>query len=160
MKPTTWRLLLSVVVVSAALGWAVFRVWQAARSELPNVPWSAPLVIGLFAVAVFFTALRLRPRLQRRPGHKPLHPLVAARYAALALATSRTGAVIVGVYGGYLALVLTNLETDYRRRAALAAGTCILAGAALVGAGLLLERECKLPPEPPEEGKAAGGAGG
>jgi len=93
MKPTTWRLLLGTVAVSAALGWAVFRVWESTRSELPNLPWSAPVVIGVFAVAVFFTALRLRPRLQRRPGHKPLHPLVAARYAALALATSRTGAV-------------------------------------------------------------------
>lgn len=157
MKPTTWRLLLGVVAVSAALGWAVFRVWESARSELPNVPWSAPVVIGVFAVAVFFTALRLRPRLQRRKGHKPLHPLVAARYAALALATSRTGAVLVGVYGGYLAIVLTDLETDYRRRAAFAAGACVLAGAALVGAGLLLERECKLPPEPPEDAKPVGG---
>ena len=43
-------------------------------------------------------ALALRPRLRGRPGHDPVNPIVAARFAVLALACSRAGALFVGVY--------------------------------------------------------------
>jgi len=151
VKPTKIRMLLAVAVVAGLLSWSLARAWAARSGTVPQVPWSAAVVIGVFAAAVLAAAAFLRPRLRRRPGHRPLHPLVAARFAVLALASSRAGAALIGLYGGFAVSVLDDLDTDYRRRLAVVAGVCVAAGVLLTVAGLVLERVCRLPPDEPED---------
>lgn len=71
-------------------------------------------------------------------------PLVAARTAALALAASRTGALIGGFYLG-IALGLLGVRDTPTGSASLGAAVAsVLACAVLVGAALWLEHLCRL----------------
>jgi hypothetical protein len=111
------------------------------------VPWSVPVVMGVLALAVLAWARGTRARLAHKPGTKPMPPLVAARTAALALATSRTGAVVGGFYTG-VALGLSqywSANADARIMIVAALLTA-LASLGLVLAGLFLERVCRIPP--------------
>jgi hypothetical protein len=150
MKPTTWRLLVAIALVSGVISWAVLRVWTNGRGALPEVPWPTAVVIALFGLSVLFSALRLRPRILRREGHRPVEPMVSARFGVLSLASSRAGALFIGVYGGFLAIALTDLTIDYRRHIAIVSGLCVLSAGVLVAAGLVLERVCRVPPPDPE----------
>jgi Protein of unknown function (DUF3180) len=156
VRATTWRLLVAIAGVSGLLSWGLLRAWTNHLGALPEVPWPTAVVIAVFGVAVLLSALLLRPRIQtprlaNKDGHKPLEPLVAARFGVLSLASSRAGALFVGGYGGFLALALSDLTIDYRRHIALVAGLCVLAGAVLVTGGLVLERTCRLPPSEDEK---------
>ncbi len=151
MRATTWRLLLAIAGVSGLLSWGLLRAWTNNIGALPEVPWPTAVVIAVFGLAVLASALLLRPRIRRAQGHRPLEPLVAARFAVLSLASSRAGALFVGGYGGFLALALGDLTTDYERHIALVSGLCVLASCVLVAGGLVLERTCRLPPSDTDE---------
>jgi hypothetical protein len=151
VRATTWRLLVAIAAVSGVLSWGLLRAWTNHLGALPEVPWPTAVVIAFFGVAVLLSAFFLRPRIRHADGHKPLEPLVAARFGVLSLASSRAGALFVGAYGGFLALALSDLTIDYRRRIALVAGLCVLAGVILVTGGLVLERTCRLPPPTDDE---------
>ena len=150
MRATTWRLLVAIAFVSGVLSWTVLRVWTNDTGNLPEVPWPTAVVIALFGVSVLFSALVLRPRIRHKEGTRPVEPLVSARFGVLSLASSRAGALFIGVYGGFLAIALTDLTVDYRRHIALVSGLCVLAAGVLVAAGLVLERICRLPPPDPD----------
>lgn len=149
MRPTTWRLLLGLAAIGFVLTWAVLTVGQSRTGTIPDVPWPSAVVLGVFGGAVLVVALALRPRLRGRPGHDPVNPIVAARFAVLALACSRAGALFVGVYAAFLALALTDLSIPYRRHLALVSGACLLGALLVLVAGLLLERLLRLPEPPP-----------
>ena len=151
MRSTTWRLLLAIAAVSGLLSWGLLHAWTNNVGALPDVPWPTAVVIAVVAAAVLISAVRLRPRIKHQEGHRPLDPLVAARYAVLSLACSRAGALFVGGYGGFLGLALGDLSVDYRRHVAVVSGLCVLASCLLVAAGLVLERACRLPPPDPDD---------
>jgi hypothetical protein len=156
VTPTRVRLLVGVALVVGLLTWAVLRVVEARSGSLPDVPWTVPATLALLAAAMFVTVLTLRPRLRRRPGAKPLPPLVAARFAALALASSRAGAAVAGAYLGFAAVLAGDLEVAYNRERAISALLAAAASGALVVAALFLERACRIP-EPPPDDRPGGG---
>jgi len=151
MTPTTWRILAAIAVPAAALGWAVTRLVDAYASRAIAVPWSLPVVmLGLAGVLALWTR-SVRARLAGKPGTTPVPPLLAARTAALALAGSRTGAVVGGFYAGVLLGLVPGRESDYVRTLLLAAGLTVVGSVLLVVVSLWLERVCRLPDPPPGE---------
>jgi hypothetical protein len=148
MQPTRLRLLAGVGVISAAFGWGVVQIVDAWFGRLVPVPWLAAGALWLVAGAVAYWAFTSRPRLQHRPGAKPLPPLVAARTAALALAASRIGALVAGFYAGIAAGMTTKLATASGLQIFWAATAAALGGLALVAAALWLEHICRLPVGP------------
>lgn len=146
MKATTWRLLVAVAVLSFAISWGFLKVWISRGADVPRVPWASALVIGLVGLTVLVAALVLRPRLRRKDGHKPLDPLVAARFAVLSQASSRGGAVFLGAYGALAVSALPNFSIDSWHALAIVCAACVLASILLIVGGLLLERACRLPP--------------
>jgi hypothetical protein len=144
MRPTSLRLLFVTALVGFGVGFLGARFWDLQTGAPPAVPWAAPLTLLLLAVAFALAAWILKPRIQRRPGHRPLDPFTAARTAVLALAGSRTGAAVTGVYLGYVGFLLLDLANDYRRRMVLIAAIAALAGVALAAAALWLERICRI----------------
>jgi hypothetical protein len=151
VRPTTWRLLVGTILVAGAVTWGFLHVWTDGYGALPDVPWPSAVVLAVFGGAVLVAAVTLRPRLKGREGHRPVPPIVAARFGVLSLASSRVGALFAGVYGGFLATAVTDLTIPYRRHVAIVSGACVLAALLLMTAGLVLERVCRLPPPPDEE---------
>lgn len=157
MRPTRLRLLLGVAVVVGVLVWGALRAWQERYGSLPDVAWTTPAALGLAAGGVLVTALVARPRLRRAPGTRPVPPLVAARLAALALASSRAGAAAAGAYAGFGVVLLGELDTEYGRDRAVVVAAAIVASMVLVGAALLLEHACRIR-EPDDESGRPGGS--
>jgi hypothetical protein len=151
VKPTSVRMLLLVAALVAAAGW-VFANWVDSRARLPAIPWLAVAVIWVVAGFVGAWALVARRRLKPDAGAERMAPLVAARTVALALAGSRTGAVIFGLYGGIALRLLQETGVAAGRERLLAAALASLGGLVLAGLSLWLERICRLPEEPDEGG--------
>jgi hypothetical protein len=144
MHPTSLRLLAATAAVGIAVGFVGARFWDLQTGAPPAVPWAAPLTLVLLAVGFATAAWTLKPRIQRRPGHRPLDPFTAARTAVLALAGSRAGMAVAGVYLGYAGFLLLDLVNDYRRHMVLIALVAAAAGVALAAAALWLERVCRI----------------
>ncbi|MCZ3389411.1 MAG: DUF3180 domain-containing protein [Actinomycetia bacterium] len=155
MHPTSWRLLLATGAIGFAVGFLGARFWDLWTGSPPAVPWAAPLMLFVLAVGFVVAAWTLRPRIQRREGYRPLDPFVAARTAVLALAGSRTGAAVAGVYLGYAGFLLLDLVNDYRRRMVIIALAAAAAGLAMAAAALWLERICRVKGDDDEPGGQA-----
>jgi hypothetical protein len=149
MRPTRIRDLVAVFIVIA------FGMWLLADMlyrRLPAFPPSAPLSLFLIAVFEGYTSVAIRARLDGRPRTKPIMPIIVARYAALAKASSLAGAIAAAVWTGFLvyaALHRDEVRTAGRDIAVSALGA--LAGVLLVVVALRLEGACRIrrPPEPP-----------
>lgn len=144
MRPTSLRLLVVTALVGFGVGFVGARFWDLQTGAPPAVPWAAPLTLLILAAGFALAAWVLKPRIQRRPGHRPLDPFTAARTAVLALAGSRTGAAVAGVYLGYAGFLVLDLVNDYRRRMVVIALIAAVAGVALATAALWLERVCRI----------------
>jgi hypothetical protein len=151
MRPTRAAALVALVLVAGAASYVLARLFYA---DVQSPPTLAPVWILLLALAEGYTAQLTRGRLAGRPGTKPINPIVVARLAALAKASSPVGALATGAYAGFLGKVATTAGDAARQdtRTAIAGVVC---GLALIAAALLLERVCRVKPpadEPPVNG--------
>jgi hypothetical protein len=147
MKPTRVTLLVALAVLAGGVAYLMTRGYYA---DLESPPRYAPLWLLLLAIAEAYTALLTRARLAGRHATRPPNPLVVARLAVLAKASSPVGALATGAYTGFLIYVVRENSSVARtdtRTAALGIGCSV----ALVLAALLLERVCrvKAPPDDP-----------
>jgi len=139
VTPTRPATLLGLAAAFAVLGYVLVEV---AYGSLPALPLYAPVTIVLLAVVEAAMARVVRDRLAGTG--RPLDPLQAARAAVLAKASSTTGALLLGGYGGVLAWLLPRRgELALADRDAVVAGLSVLACLGLVVAALLLERSCR-----------------
>ena len=148
MKPTSIPWLFAVAGIAALLGWG-FAAWVDSNGRLPAVPWMAVVVIWVVAGFVGAWAVVARRRLRPEPGAPRtaprMAPLMAARTTALALAGSRTGAVVFGMYGGVALRLLQETAVAAGRERLLAAALAALGGLVLAALSLWLEHSCRLP---------------
>jgi len=144
VTPTRPGVLLGFAAGFALLGYLL--VSQAYGSLA--LPAYAPVTLVLLAVVELGMARVIRSRVLGRggPRARPVHPLQIARAVVLAKASSVTGAVLLGGYGGILAWALPRrAELLVADRSATVAAVSVLASAGLVIAALLLERACRAP---------------
>jgi hypothetical protein len=151
VRPTRAPLLAALVIVAGVAAYVLTRLFY---SDVQSPPTFAPLWLLLLALAEGYTAQLTRSRLAGRTGTKPIDPIVVARLAAMAKASSPVGALASGAYAGFLAKVATTAGEAAHRdtRTAIAGVVC---GVALLVAALLLERVCRVktpPDEPPLDG--------
>ncbi len=144
MSPTRIGTLVALLVGVAALAWGALQITTNRGGMLPVLTWTAPSGIAMLALAVLLTALALRSRLSR-PEKRP-HPLAMARLAVLGKANAHAGPLVGGLYAGYLLVLLPGLDIEPRRDRAVLCLVALVASLALSGAGLLLERLCRVPP--------------
>jgi len=143
--------LVALVVVAGGISYVLTRLFYA---DVQSPPVFAPLWLLLLALAEGYTAQLTRGRLAGRQGTKPINPIVVARLAALAKASSPVGALAAGAYAGFLGKVAVTAGEAPRHdtRTAIAGVVC---GLALMVTALLLERVCRVKP-PPDEPPTAG----
>jgi hypothetical protein len=142
VKPTRWPLL---VLLAAVAGGVAYLLTRAYYADVQSPPRFAPLWLLLLALAEAYTAWMTRVRLAGRGGTKPADPLVVARVAALAKASSPVGALAAGAYAGFLGFVAVTSgpHAHSDTRTAIAGVVCSVA---LVAAALWLERVCRVKP--------------
>jgi hypothetical protein len=146
MRPTRIPVLVAAAVLAGVAAYFLTRSFYA---DVQSPPVFAPLWLLLLAIAESYTASTTSARLAGRPRTKPINPIVVARLAALAKASSPVGALATGGYAGFLGYVASANGTQTgadTRTAAIGVG-CSLA---LTVAALLLERVCRVK-RPPDE---------
>lgn len=140
--------LVLAAVLALAASWLLISRFYG---QMPALPWAPAACSAALAVVEAVLAVQTRARItQRAPARQPVAPLLVARFAVLAKASSPTGAIFTGLYGG----ALTWLAVEQVRTGATDARTADLpiavAGTvtalALTGAALWLERACRVPP--------------
>ena len=144
MTPTRVGTLVALLLGTAALCWGALQINTNRGGMLPTLTWTAPLLVGVLAVAVLLTALGLRSRLARPEKRPP--PLAMARLAVLGKASAHVGPLVGGLYAGYLVVLLPGLDIETRRDRAVICLVALLAAVLLSAAGLMLERLCRIPP--------------
>ncbi|WP_316690212.1 DUF3180 domain-containing protein [Pseudonocardia sp. H11422] len=146
MKPTRVRDLVVVAVVAALLAHLLVRLTYG---SLPAFPLPAGVTLGLLGLAEAIAGNVLRARIQRRPGARPVQPLVAARAVMVAQASALGGAVVAGLWAGLLAYVLPrSAQVAAAADDAAAAGIGLFCSVGLVAGALWLERCCRTPDDP------------
>jgi hypothetical protein len=106
VKPTRPGPLLALVAGFAVL---LYVLADTAYGSVPQLPVYAPVTLVLLAVTELAMAKVVADRLAHRrdrrgrPRGRPLHPTQVARAAVLAKASSTTGALLLGAYGGLFA---------------------------------------------------------
>jgi len=138
-----------LVGIGAAALVVTWGVLLAAGDLLPVMPWTVPAMLAIFAAGIVVSARALRRRLSGDLDVKAPDPLHAARMAALAKATSHGGAGLAGVYAGFALFFFTSEVSPLRRERGVMAALAVLAGVALVAAGLFLEQVCRV--DPPDD---------
>jgi hypothetical protein len=148
VKATRPALLIGLVVGIGLVTWALLRFTYV---SLPPLPWTAVPTLLLLALGEAFTGFNIRGRIQHKPDTKPVEPLLVARMAALAKASSHAAAVLAGVFGGFLAYLAASLDKPTPRHDFFVSGGTFLAAITLVGAALFMEYACRVPRDSDEE---------
>lgn len=151
MNRTKYSDLLKILLLTFLAGTVVARL-----GFLP-ITITTPIALGLLVVAMLIWIINLNDRLPKlvksdndvfvKASSNPLAPQVAARTVAFALAGSRTGAILFGVFAGVAAVDLFRLQiAAYASRAiycGISAGMSFL----MILLSLWLEHKCS-PPKP------------
>lgn len=145
MKPTRISILITIAVIGVAVGWGLVEIVSGQTGRSIPVPLLAGTAIWLLAIALAAWTWVLRPRLRKDPGSTPVPPIAAARTAALAMAASRTGAVVAGIYTGIAVATVTALATPAGASAFSSAVLAATGSIVLAGAALWLEGLCRIP---------------
>jgi hypothetical protein len=157
LLPTKIATLVVVAAASGALSWAG---WSRYYGQLPDLNWLPGLTLAGLAIVEFVAAHNTRQRIERRPGRGRLNPLLVARYAVLAKASSMAGAIFAGVYAGvgiWAFVQHGQLRVADRNLPPAVAG--LIGALALVAGAIVLERACRVPPSKDDEAKGQGGGG-
>lgn len=142
------------------LAYVVFG-WFLAKSFYSSLP-AIPLLVGLPLLVLALLEVGLGLRLRRRIAHREIgdglhetHPITVARSAVLAKASALVGVLTAGLWAGLLIYLIPEVARVHAAEKDLP-GVIIglVAGVALAGAAVWLERGCITPPQPPLDGAA------
>ena len=140
---TPLRALVVAALFGGLAGWLLGVTTNALDLIAPEVPWTAPVgVIGVTALVgalAYSTHQRIQVRRER------VEPNRAVAFLVLGKASALAGAVVAGGYLAYALLFVGRLDAAAPRDRVIRSAVTVLAGAALCGAGLLLERACRVP---------------
>lgn len=154
LRPTRASTLVIAALVTAGLAWLGVRRYFG---DIPDITWLPGLTLAGLAVVEGIAARNTRARVEKRPRAGQLNPLLVARFAVLAKASSLAGAIFAGAYGGVAAWALSERETLTAARANLEPSVAgLVGGLALVAAALLLERACRVPDQPDDSDETPG----
>jgi hypothetical protein len=154
IRPTSAATLVVAALAAAALAWLGIDQFYG---EIPPLPWLPAVTLAALAVAEGAAAQSTRARIERRPGRERVDPLLVARLAVLAKASSLAGSLFGGLYVGVSVwLLIERQRLEYAARDLPLALFGFAASALLVAAALWLERSCRIPAAPDESDSKPG----
>lgn len=157
MQQTKISMLAVLAILATAVGWSFAQLWPTFFDQGMPVSVGSAIAMVLVFVTLLIWTLMTRARLKPGVTINRLHPIVAARTAALAMSASRVGSLAFGFYVG---VFLANIAADYSSagsdRIRISAVTA-LASLLTAAVGLWLERICRLK-EPPADSEPRNGS--
>jgi len=154
LERTRLSFLVSLGIFSAAFGWSLARLWPHWFLVQLPVPTINAVTMWLLATTLLIWTLLARKRLQSEKRENRMHPLVAARTAALAMAGSRVGALVFGFYLGLLAVNLQLVRTPDVSQRLFTISLVAIAALILTATAVWLERLCQIKQPPTDDGSA------
>jgi hypothetical protein len=148
VSPTRPAPLAALVVGLGLVTWALL---QALYESLPKLPWTMVPTLLLLGLGEAFTAYNLWRRIRRRPGTRPVEPLMVARMAVLAKASAHAGAAIAGIFAGFALHLSGDLEKVVPRQDFFVSVGTFVAALVLIGAAVWLEYACRVPKGPDDD---------
>jgi hypothetical protein len=143
VTPTRPRDLLAAGLVTAVVAAILI---QLAYATLPPFPLLGGATFGVLGIAEAIAGSALRARIRRRPGTRPVQPLVAARAVLVAKASALGGAIMAGVWAGLLVNALPHsADVAAEGSDAVAGAVGLVCALGLVGGALWLEHCCRTP---------------
>jgi hypothetical protein len=143
VRATTVRLVAVLVSLGLLVGAGLPAVVRRAGGDVPLLSWSPSLLLltaaGIVGVVAWSVWRAVHRDKQRVNADRALFHL------ALARASSRVGAVFAGGYAGFALAYVDLIETVNGESRVVHGAAAAVAAALLTGAGLLLERACRLP---------------
>lgn len=135
-----------------SFGWSTSRLWPTWFDQDLQVPPLAPITIFFVLLALTIWTLMVKARLNPDNKQLSLDPIVAARTAALAMASSRVGSLVAGMYLGIFLMNFLQRDHGIVAQRLFASGLTVVASALLVAVAIWLERMCKVkqPPAKPD----------
>jgi len=141
-----------LAILAAAVGWSVAQLWPTFFGQGMPVSIGSAIAMILVFVTMLIWTLMTRARLKPGATVNRLHPIVAARTAALAMSASRVGSLAFGFYVGVLlANVAANYSSAGTDRIRISAVTAV-ASLLTAAVAIWLERICQIK-EPPTNGR-------
>lgn len=154
VTPIRPRDLVLSALVTAVLAHLAVRLTYG---SLPVFPLGAGVPLAVLGVAEAVGGRELRARIRRRPGTRPVPPLVAARAVLVARASALAGAIMVGGWAGLLAYTAPrSAELVAASGDTTAAAVGLVGAACLVAGALWLQHCCRTPDDPPDDPASAG----
>jgi hypothetical protein len=137
------RALAVAALMGALAGWLIVVTANAFDLVPPRVPWTAPigllLITGLVGALGYITHQRIQVRKER------MEPQRAVAFLVLGKASALAGAVVAGGYLAFALMFVGRFDAAAPRERVIRAGVAVVTAVALMIAGLLLERACKVP---------------
>ncbi|MBB3042734.1 DUF3180 family protein [Nocardioides sp. LMS-CY] len=141
LRPTSAATLTAWAVVGLVGGWLLRTLVVRSGGTPPIVTWAQPLALVLVAAILGTTAYLTWRTVHVH--HELLQPHQAVNRLVLARACALVGALVAGGYLGY-AVSWVGVGTELADQRVLRSLVAGLAGAAIVGTALLLERACRV----------------
>lgn len=150
LRPTSPATLIVGALAAAAIGWLLI---ARDYGTFPSITWVPALLFAGLGLLEMIAAATTKARVDRKPGASPVEPLTVVRYVVLAKASSLAGAIFAGFFTAVVIWLLgqprgsgSHPGADLPPALGCLGGAIVL----LIGA-LLLERACRVPPQPDED---------
>lgn len=154
LRPLRPATLLLAGLVGVLIGLLAAVAVAASRGYPPTLGVLGLISFG-FVVLALVVAARYMSRVRRRTA--PVDPHLAVRLLALGRAGAVVGAAAAGVYLGIgIQRIMSGLTDAGGGRQLLYAGLGVVAGLAVLAAGLLVERACRRPDGPDDQNELGG----
>lgn len=141
--PTRIAVLVAVFIVGSLLGWMLVPVTERLNKVAPRIEWTS--VAALVAIAAIVSGLAFSTYRTVHRERRRIEAQRAVNLLLLAKASALTGALVAGTYVGFALQFIDELDVPLPRERVIRAGGAAAAAIAVVVAGLLLERACRVP---------------
>lgn len=154
LRPTSGFTVALAAVIGAALSWLAFASAEKLDWPLPGLPLVAALAIGLLAAAIGLIAWRTHRSIQVR--REPVQPGLAVRLVVLGKTCVLAGAGLAGGYAAIAVYFLPRWSAALPRERVVSSTVAVVASIGLAVAGIILERSCRIPRDPPADATPKG----
>lgn len=148
LRPISGGALTGWGVAGLVGGWLLRRLGEAWWGRAPVITWLQPLALLAVVLIVGGTAWATRRSLNGRA--ERLGPLYAVNRLVLGRTCALVGALVAGGYAGYALSWLGISGDPLAGQRVLRSAICAVLGLAIVAAGLLLERACRVHEDDPK----------